>query len=183
MDGRRVSQVDREWEATKVRIASADDAARISEIHVHAWQAAYRGIMPQEVLDNLSIPQRQEFWKRRLTSGDTTVFVAVRGALLIGWLVYGNSRDDDAGPGVIEVYGLYVDPRAWRSGVGRRLWAEAMRRFRAEAVDEVTLWVLTRNVRARAFYEALGFRPEPGRVNEFEREGAVLEEIRYRIRV
>lgn len=164
-------------------MARPEDAARIAEIHVLAWQAAYEGILPQDSLDNLSIPQRQAFWERRLASGDSTVLVAMRGTDLIGWLVYGKSRDDDADSGVLEIYGLYVDPRGWRSGVGFRLWSEFRQRVAAAPVDEVTLWVLAANARARAFYEAMGFTPEPGRVRDFGHGCAVLEEIRYRIRL
>jgi ribosomal protein S18 acetylase RimI-like enzyme len=177
-----VSQLDRQRGDTKVRVAQAGDAARIAEIHVHAWQMAYHGILPQSVLDNLSLQKRQAFWEKRLASKDATVLVAVSSAELVGWLVYGESRDDDAASGVLEIYGLYVDPRAWRSGVGQRLWLEVRQRLASPTIHEVTLWVLVANAQARAFYESMGFRPEPDRVKQFERDGAVLEEIRYRIR-
>jgi ribosomal protein S18 acetylase RimI-like enzyme len=177
-----VSQLDRKWRVTEVRVAQARDAARIAEIHVRAWQVAYHGIVPPSVLDNLSLPKRQAFWKKRLASNDATVLVAASGAEVIGWLVYGKSRDDDAASGVLEIYGLYVDPRAWRSGVGQRLWLEVRQRLASPTIHEVTLWVLVANAQARAFYESMGFRPEPDRVKQFERDGAVLEEIRYRIR-
>jgi len=33
-----------------VRDARAEDAAAIAEVHVRAWQAAYRGLMPEDFL-------------------------------------------------------------------------------------------------------------------------------------
>lgn len=167
----------------EIRAARVEDAARIAEIHVRAWQAAYRGIMAQRILDGLSIPKREAFWEERLTSDASTVLVAVRGTEIIGWLVYGSSRDDDARPAVREVYGLYVDPLTWRSGAGRLLWNEARRRLAAASIGEVTLWVLAANERARSFYEAIGFRREPGPVRTLDRDGQALEEVRYRARL
>ena len=36
-----------------VRTAQPDDAAAVAEVHVRAWQAAYRGLMADEFLDSL----------------------------------------------------------------------------------------------------------------------------------
>jgi hypothetical protein len=36
-----------------VRDADPEDAEQIAIIHVHSWQAAYRGLLPQEYLDRL----------------------------------------------------------------------------------------------------------------------------------
>ena len=48
--------------------------------------------------------------------------------------------------------------------------------------DEIFLWVLEENVRARAFYERFGFVADGG-VTDTEIGGKMLREIRYRIRV
>jgi hypothetical protein len=38
-----------------VREASVNDAAAIADLHVRAWQMAYRGIVPDAILDGMSI--------------------------------------------------------------------------------------------------------------------------------
>jgi ribosomal protein S18 acetylase RimI-like enzyme len=45
--------------------------------------------------------------------------------------------------------------------------------------DQVTLWVLDTNARARRFYEAAGFHFD-GAEQLDERDGFVLNELRYR---
>ena len=40
-----------------VRPARPEDARRIAEIHVETWRATYPGVMPQEVLDGLSVDE------------------------------------------------------------------------------------------------------------------------------
>lgn len=54
-----------------------------------------------------------------------------------------------------EIEDLFVDPAAWRQGVGRRLLAEAERRARAHGFQ--ALHVIA-NTRALPFYEAAGFQ-------------------------
>ena len=97
-----------------------------------------------------------------------------------GWIFFGPSRDRDAVPGEGEIYAIYVAPDRWSRGIGRGLWEEARRVFRAGCYRVVSLWVFQANVRARRFYERLGFAEEPGARKLFERDGATAPEVRYR---
>jgi ribosomal protein S18 acetylase RimI-like enzyme len=150
---------------------------------VETWRAAYRGLMSDAVLASLSVSDRQKFWEQRLRLQQANVLVAVDGDDLIGWLVYGASRDPDASPTVVEVYGLYVAPFAWRRGAGRMLWREAKNRISQGDAEVATLWVLEGNERARRFYEAIGFELDAGRSKQFTRQDTVLPEVRYRARL
>lgn len=164
----------------EIRPAAPSDATRIAEIHIRTWQAAYRGIMPDNLLDNLSLRKRLVFWRERLAAGDSTTLVATVDGLVQGWLVYGTSRDADATAKTAEVYGLYVDPDAWRLGLGTALWHHATEQLNHGDIDSVTLWVLEANGRARRFYESIGFELDPGPAKKFRREDVELDELRYR---
>lgn len=41
-----------------IRAAGRDDVPQIAELHVRAWQVAYRTLLPQGVLDGLAPAQR-----------------------------------------------------------------------------------------------------------------------------
>jgi RimJ/RimL family protein N-acetyltransferase len=58
---------------------------------------------------------------------------------------------------------LYVDPGYWGRGIGRGLHDRALEHLEDAGFRVVVLWVLERNVRARAAYERWGWRPTPGR--------------------
>ncbi len=45
-----------------VRIATSSDAPKIAHIHVETWRAAYRGQIPDAVLDGLDVERRTVFW-------------------------------------------------------------------------------------------------------------------------
>jgi ribosomal protein S18 acetylase RimI-like enzyme len=65
-----------------------------------------------------------------------------------------------------EVAGIGVNPPAWRRGVGRALMAYAEEECRNKGYREIFLEVYEPNLRARAFYEALGYRLHDTLIND-----------------
>jgi ribosomal protein S18 acetylase RimI-like enzyme len=161
-----------------VRDARPEDAPRIAEIHVRAWQAAYREVLPEAFLAGLSVPDREASWRKNLGDG-SYVLVAEEGDQVVGWLIGGRTRDPDCAATTGEIYAVYVDPGCWRRGAGRQLWARARVDLRAQGYTAVTLWVLAENVAARGFYERLGFGLDPEARKTVEMAGRSLVEMRY----
>jgi len=51
----------------RIRTATPDDAAAVAAVHEASWQAAYRGVFPDEVLDGPDLPaNRLRLWQRLL---------------------------------------------------------------------------------------------------------------------
>ncbi|MDH2899382.1 MAG: hypothetical protein PXY39_00250 [archaeon] len=50
-----------------IRPALVSDALNISKVHIDTWKTTYRGIVPQDYLDNLSYKEREERWIKILT--------------------------------------------------------------------------------------------------------------------
>ena len=48
--------------AVTIRDATAEDARAIGEVHVASWRWAYRGQLPDEVLNDLSVDDREALW-------------------------------------------------------------------------------------------------------------------------
>ena len=165
-----------------VRRAQPEDAQAIAAIHVHSWQKAYRGIVPQSYLDSHTIEARTKVWQENLEQRTSDTWVAEEDGEVLGWISAGRSRDSDASPSSGELWAMYVDPQHWRGGIGRLLWHEAEGHLRTVGFSEVTLWVLKENAQAIAFYESNGFIIEPGREKAITRGGAELLEIRLRKR-
>jgi len=165
--------------AVEVRRAVPDDAAPIAAVHVRAWQVAYRGLMPDDVLDGLSVERREEMWQQALTGEDSPgVYVAVTDGAVVGFCaVAAPSRDDDAEDGVGEIAAIYVEPDVWRTGAGRALMDVALEDLRADGWQWVTLWVLAENQPARDFYSRYGFEPDGA---EMTHEGSGEKEVRLR---
>ncbi|MGA3057237.1 MAG: GNAT family N-acetyltransferase [Candidatus Limnocylindrales bacterium] len=166
-----------------VRRALPVDARAIAEVTVRGWQAAYRGILPEDFLAGLSLPAREVAWRSMLESdeeGAAPAWVAERNGETIGFAASGPPRDADVPLPGAEVYALYVLPEEWGTGIGRSLLETAVGHWRSHGCPTLVLWVLEANGPARAFYEAMGWEPDGGR-QRLEIAGTSLAEIRYRL--
>ena len=136
-----------------VRDAAADDAAAIARVHAASWQAAYRGIVDDDRLDRMLVDERERRWRERLT-GPLNGFTIVgeRECSLLGFCAVAVEAE-------CEIGSLYVDPSAYRKGIGTALLNEALGRLRVDGHREVMLWVFADNHGARAFYAGFGFEP------------------------
>lgn len=144
-----------------VRTATRDDAPAIAGVHVRSWQVAYRGLVPDSILNGLSVEQRRTIWHQLLANNDGIfTLVAECNAELVGFCSIATpSRDEDASEETCEVTAIYVAPSAWRAGIGRSLLSTALDEVRQDGWREVTLWVFAANAGARAFYDGFGFVP------------------------
>lgn len=164
---------------TTIRRATRDDAHAIARIHVRSWQIAYRGLVPDALLDGLSVEQRRTIWRQLLDHNDAMfTLIAERGTEAVGFCSMATpSRDDDAAETTCEVTAIYVAPQAWRTGIGNSLLATALHDVRQDGWHEVTLWVFAANAGAVAFYNGFGFMPDG---TETHHEPSGQTEIRLR---
>jgi ribosomal protein S18 acetylase RimI-like enzyme len=164
--------------------ATPADADELAAVHVASWRRGYRGLLPDEHLDRLHPDRWRSAWVEVLAGTDWprrgTLVARTTTGELAGFVVLGASRDDDAGDAPTgEVWGLYVAPAAWGTGVGRRLLADATARLRAAGFGQATLWVLRDNTRARRFYEQAGWATD-GAERPATVAGVPVTEVRYR---
>lgn len=163
----------------KIRDARVTDADGVARVHVRTWQAAYRGLIEQAILDGLSIEDRAQSWHRNIAAPlPTTIglLVGIRSDEIVGWISFGSGRDAD-GLADGEVYGLYADPSSWSSGVGHALLDAAEQRLAAAGHTSAYLWVLDGNERADTFYQRHGWLAD-GATRVEERPGHTLAEHR-----
>ncbi|MET9642830.1 GNAT family N-acetyltransferase [Streptomyces syringium] len=165
----------------RVREMTETDIEAVSGIRVTGWQTAYAGVVPQPYLDAMTVEddarQRRTWFTR--SRGQVLDLVAVdEGANPVGWASLGRYRGEgERRPG--ELYALYVRPDVIGTGVGRRLLQEAHRHAVARRFDNMLLWVLRDNPRARRFYETAGYAADGAVQSDLYGE-VELTEVRYR---
>jgi L-amino acid N-acyltransferase YncA len=148
--------------------------------------AAYRGLIPDSVLDGLSVERRATFWRDTITSETTAESTArtwvveetgkVRGFASTGALR--DQPDDLASAG--EIFAIYLAPEARGRGLGRALFGHIVDDLRKRAFDPIVVWVFEANADTRRFYEAAGFRVDGAR-QPVDFGETSLPEIRYRL--
>jgi len=163
------------------RPATPADAAAIAEIHVRAWQTAYRGMMDDAFLDALSVVQRVAQWRERLTAGrdDLHVWVAEQEGEVVGFCSFGPSDEDDVPRRTAILHTIYVRPGLTRAGVGSALLTRAEQAMREAGYRHAVLWMLKQNANAGAFYDRAGWRAD-GSEQQFDRMGQPTTEVRRR---
>ncbi len=173
--------------STVIRAGMPSDAEAMGRLHVRAWQAAYRGVMPDEYLDGLLASERIGMWEGRLARTDLPpLLVAVVDGNVVGFAVFGgentakNTAEGDARRG--ELYAMNLDPDQWGRGIGRALLREATASLAQLGYVEAVLWVVPENTRARSLYESEGWIADGGIATE-EVLGATVTDIRYHTRL
>ena len=68
-----------------IRPASQDDLEAIAALHVSSWQSAYRGILPDPILDQLSAEKRVDDWCRWFAVPEAHTYVAFQQHRLVGF--------------------------------------------------------------------------------------------------
>jgi ribosomal protein S18 acetylase RimI-like enzyme len=174
--------------AWRVRVARADEAEAIARVSVPSWQAAYRGMMRDEVLAALSIEAHAETWRERICDqgnpdGMWVVEAAEPAREIAGFVSLGPARDADLDPvRVGEIWAIYVNPHCWGTGAGEALWRSALDVLRARGFVECVVWVLDENARARGFYARQGAICDGGVKTPIE-DGSPLPHVRYALRL
>ena len=142
-----------------VRPATVADAPAMGQLVVRAWQAAYRGQMPDDYLNGLRAEERAAYWDGVLRREDRrgVILVAERDGEVVGFAAAGPSPDPQ---GAGELYAINVDSDHWGGGAGRALLGAAQAELDRMGFAESVLWVLPGNARARRFYERAGWVAE-----------------------
>jgi GNAT superfamily N-acetyltransferase len=136
----------------QLRDAVPDDAMAVARVHVRAWQAGFRELLPAAYLATLDPAERAA--RYTFGSSDATkprTIVAVDGDAIVGFATIGMYEDEAL------LHALYVDPDAWRTGIGRALIAEAKHDLKLFGRPTAILWSMVGNTRADRFYLADGW--------------------------
>src|SRR5262247_3939953 len=94
------------------RDARFEDAAAIAAIHVAAWRAAYRGLMPADYLAALDADRARARWEQWLRTRCAVVVVEADGEV-VGFCRYGPSRDEGSHSSTGEVIAINLRPEFW----------------------------------------------------------------------
>jgi len=163
-----------------IRSAQEGDASGIAKVHVETWQSAYKGQVPEKVLNDLSIEQKSDKWAKTIAANDPkkSLLVAVSREKIVGFCIVSPSRDADM-PDFGELSAIYVSPAFQGYGVGLSLMNEGLDFLRKSGYSKAMLWVLKTNAATINFYEKCGWRAD-GAEKEEAKDECTLQEVRYR---
>ena len=120
-----------------------------SLVHWQTWREAYDDFLPAEFQETMTL-DKCRFLSQKYPEN---TLIAMDGKKVIGFISYGNFRDEAIQAG--EIIALYVLKDYYGKGVSEQLMHAAF--VALDQFSEIYLWVLKDNKRAIAFYQKMGF--------------------------
>ena len=156
------------------------DAKQMAHIIVDGWKTAYKNILPQDFLDNLSYDIRE----KRIQDSILGINPKFKSDIVIykdnkvkGVAFYGKNicnLPENYG----EIIVLYVDINEKRKGIGKILVDYIKNELKHQGMTNMIIWCLKDNLPSIEFYKAMG-----GVVTEerdFEIDGKIYKEVGIR---
>lgn len=180
-----------------VRPARSQDAGEIARIQLATWRAAYRRILPRQVLDNLDEAWLARRWTAAVHEPPSVahrVLVAVEQAeqsYLVGFAAFGpadaeaEAPEEPAealGPGVVAITDLLVEPRWGRRGHGSRLLAAAVDHWRDDGFTRAVAWAFDGDAATRSFLTGAGWEPD-GAARALDVDDMLVAQLRLHVAV
>jgi GNAT superfamily N-acetyltransferase len=155
-----------------IRYATLSDARSISTIYQQSTQSGYQDFMSEAPIYSRLLNRLEPFWAQKLASPPTKeqrLLVAEYDGQVFGFVEIGAPTypEEIATEGTGELHFLFVAPDFMGRGIGSRLLVRATELLREDGYRQAILWVFSRNLQARGFYERAGWstngveRPDP----------------------
>lgn len=162
-----------------IRKATFDDAAEIANVHINSWREAYKGLLPNDFLEErpLAYKNRYELWKKVTTNADQATFVAVsENHGVVGFVNGSHGRNEDLKDHA-EVWCIYLLKKYHGQKIGFNLLKTFFDTHFELGYKKGYLWVLSNNPTI-SFYEKTGGKFN-GRTAEDEIGGQIVLESCY----
>lgn len=99
----------------RIRLAAPEDAAALARVRQRAWEAAYRGIYPDKLIDAFDYAGHEQRFLRQMDNSSLNVIVLEEGEI-VGFAVFGAADTELLAPACL--HSLYPVPEAHRKGYG-----------------------------------------------------------------
>lgn len=140
-----------------IRRAEPSDSSGIAVVRVKTWREAYKGLLPDSLLDNLSVEDSAIRFLEAINSQQAiTVHVAEESGKTVGFALSGPCREEGK-VSTGEIYALYVLPAFQGKGIGNDLFGTSVKELSERGFKDLRVQALSGNPYSR-FYEARGGR-------------------------
>ena len=159
-----------------IRKVKYGDIEQIVDINIKDWKKVYKGIIDDEILDNLNREEKIKKWREHYNIGN--VIVAEENGTILGYCRYDDNAIYENTDIDSEIIAIYVDCDKLGNGIGRTLIEYVKKDLRNKNKTKMVIWCLEKNQNARKFYEKMGGNLLSDE-KYFEKEGRKYKEVGY----
>ena len=161
-----------------IRKVQPGDERDLAFIQTESWKSAFAEILDPETLERCTnIDKATDMYKHLLDEniGNGYLLFADEKPQCIA---YWDAARDEKFNGKAELICIHSLKGGWRCGYGSKMMERVISDMKTAGYSEVVLWVFKDNLRARKFYEAMGFE-----MTEFSKTTFNAEEVLYQARI
>lgn len=140
-----------------IRQANKLDSYNIAKLIVSSWQTAYKGLIDDSFLNNMSVEIITKNWEINIESQNenNNIYVYEKENRILGIIRFGRPDDTTTNYNA-EIHVLYVEPSLKRNGIGTKLFNFAKDYFISKNATNMIIWCLKTNLPSIKFYEKMG---------------------------
>ena len=139
----------------EIRKAIYSDCHDLSILKREIWETTYRGIYPDEKLDNYDYAKNEDKFKSFVDSENQELYVVLDNNILIAYIEFGTPfrpfRDYEQEIGL-----FYIKQSYQKQGIGRQLFNLAFKHIKDTGVDKFFISCNKYNLNAQEFYKKMG---------------------------
>lgn len=159
-----------------IRDVKYEDIEQIVDINIKDWKKVYKGIIDDEILNNLNREEKIKKWRKHYNISN--VIVAEENGTILGYCRYDDNAIYENTDIDSEIIAIYVDCDKLGKGIGRKLIEYVKKDLKNKNKTKMVIWCLEKNQNARKFYEKMGGNLLSDE-KYFEKEGKKYKEVGY----
>jgi len=141
-----------------IRNVRKEDLPSVVDIQIKGWQVAYKGIVDDTYLTNLSNERETRIAKMEKNYMTNGFIVAELDNEVVGFcrFIFDNSFSPEIDGVDCELCAIYVRPDMKYSGIGTKMFSYVVNEFKKKNKSKMVLWCLKDNEPSKKFYEKMG---------------------------
>lgn len=130
------------------------NSLEIAKLIKDGWNAAYKGIISDDYLNNMDVEKISESWKKNIEA-NKNIYIYKENDEILGVIRFGKSEYSYI-KSIGEIFVLYVKPELKRKGIGTQLFDFAKNKLIKDGYEKMIIWCLKGNKQGINFYKKHG---------------------------
>lgn len=137
----------------EIRLLVEKEIDEMTELYVKSWRATYKGIIPDKILDTITVEKFNKIWKEYITKENNGIFGAFENDVFLG---FGAFTPDEEMEDTLYLDSLHIKDGYKGKGVGTKIINHLKEYAREKEYKGVSVSIMCGNDRARNLYTKLG---------------------------
>lgn len=137
----------------EIRLLVEKEIDEMTELYVKSWRATYKGIIPDKILNTITVEKFNKIWKEYITKENNGIFGAFENDVFLG---FGAFTPDEEMEDTLYLDSLHIKDGYKGKGVGTKIINHLKEYAKEKGYKGVSVSIMSGNDRARNLYTKLG---------------------------